>query len=299
MFTLPAGLFRIRWRQTSHQQSPQRATQLTLEVLEDRTVPSVTLRKGVIYIHQTPRSDELIIIPGVGGRKYTVIDNGRKYNFRASQVYGGQVNYHGLGGGDFFVNPIKKLRNWADGGPGDDTLRTGYAGGDTLVGGAGNDNLGAAGVSKTNFLFGGEGDDTLSSGPGSDELYGESGNDQLNGGGGNDMLAGGDGNNTLAGGIGNDSLYGAGGNDYLDGGGDSDHLAGGPGTDTLVGGAGADWMDGGMDGVADELVGDDGPDTFVAEWYPPFGTAFLDNRDKPRDYVRDVDEVIPKIPGLG
>lgn len=83
-----------------------------------------------------------------------------------------------------------------------------------IYGGAGDDEIHGASVSCA--LFGGEGNDVLSSqmnsntildgGVGDDSLYGHVGNDAMYGGDGNDYLSGFAGADSLYGGIGNDSL---------------------------------------------------------------------------------------------
>lgn len=91
-------------------------------------------------------------------------------------------------------------------------------------------------------LYGGGGDDTLSSAVANDTLNGGAGNDRLSSGDGSDFLYGGIGNDTLFGGSdsdpahSNDALYGGAGDDSLQGSlGCNDRLAGGAGNDTLVG----------------------------------------------------------------
>jgi hypothetical protein len=105
----------------------------------------------------------------------------------------------------------------------------GLGGDETIVGGRGNDQLGAR-----------NGDNRLFGGPGNDMLFGGSGNDVLNGGPGNDWLEGGPGNDVLNGGPGNDRLQGGPGNDVLNGGPGNDLLVAGPGRDLLNGGPGDD-----------------------------------------------------------
>jgi Ca2+-binding RTX toxin-like protein len=60
-----------------------------------------------------------------------------------------------------------------------------------------------------------------------------------------------------------DRIYGRDGDDTLLGGGGDDHMFGEGDFDRLEGGAGRDFLDGGLDGFADELVGDGDRDTFV------------------------------------
>jgi len=116
-----------------------------------------------------------------------------------------------------------------------------------LFGQAGNDTITvdeANGPMPAAFLFGGDGNDTLSGGSGNDMLFGQSGNDTLLGKGGNDQLFGGDGNDTLTGGAGDDQVFGQAGNDRMiwNPGDGSDLFEGGDGTDTaeVNGGNGAE-----------------------------------------------------------
>jgi Ca2+-binding RTX toxin-like protein len=84
------------------------------------------------------------------------------------------------------------------GNEGEDILRGGLAGNDSLFGGKGKDVLFSALNSGKGYLSGGED---------SDALYGFGGNDTLIGGKGNDMIISGNGNNTLTGGLGKDYLF--------------------------------------------------------------------------------------------
>ena len=138
-----------------------------------------------------------------------------------------------------------------DGGAGDDTLRAGDRGSDTLQGGLGNDRL-FGGSGGTNTLHGGAGLDTLLGGSqGTNYLYGEADDDQLTGGdSSSNTLSGGDGNDVLVGGNSStNTLSGDAGNDRLTGGyGAGNTLDGGDGNDTIVGG----------DDSTNILVGDGG-----------------------------------------
>lgn len=111
----------------------------------------------------------------------------------------------------------------------DAVVLTGTSGSDTLVGGAGDDQL--SGKKGADILIGDAGDDVLKGGRGQDELRGGAGADQLFGGRSGDELFGG---------AGNDVLKGNRGHDDLDGGAGADILVGGLGDDELYGGAGAD-----------------------------------------------------------
>ncbi len=168
-----------------------------------------------------------------------------------------------------------------NGGDGNDYLQGG-AGADTVMGGLGNDTIfgfddstqtysPTPAVDLANKLYGGAGNDKITSGNGADLLYGEDGNDTLSGGLGADTIDGGAGNdmlyaatplysydyygndlsaNALSGGAGNDTLYGSTGKDTLAGGTENDYVYGGSGNDLLSGDAGAD-----------DLWGGDGNDT--------------------------------------
>lgn len=131
-------------------------------------------------------------------------------------------------------------QNYIDGRGGNDTISGGWAlspgTADTLIGGAGDDDITAsAGGFEADLLYGGIGNDTLR-GP-SATLYGEDGDDLLIGGPGWGHHASG---NALYGGTGNDTMQGGG---YLDGGDGNDlmdtrygaSVEAGLGNDTLTG----------------------------------------------------------------
>ncbi len=117
---------------------------------------------------------------------------------------------------------------------------------------------------KTIRIIGGKGDDVITvSIPGNaritTQLYGGTGNDVLTSGDGNDSLFGGPGNDTLSGGKGHDTVRGGTGDDSLVGGGGNDALHGEAGRDTLRGGAGRNKLDGGI-GI-DSFFGTKGADS--------------------------------------
>jgi Ca2+-binding RTX toxin-like protein len=155
-----------------------------------------------------------------------------------------------------------------DGGDDDDQL-TSSNGGDTLLGGQGDDTLSDAddtAFAGNDLIDGGDGDDTILLGFGSDNVIGGAGADTVrmgtgddtvrlddlandgragetknihtdvetvDGGGGGDTMFGNAGPNTLLGGPGNDLIDGAGGNDVLEGGAGADDLIGGAGVDRV------------------------------------------------------------------
>ena len=131
------------------------------------------------------------------------------------------------------IDPSKRIRgDKMFGGDGDDVISTNW-GNDSLFGDDGDDKLSSG--QGDDILRGGEGNDELDGGRHNDKLYGERGNDTLDGGLGEDSLYGGTGNDTLKGSHSSDSLYGGEGNDYLNGEGGNDLLKGGDGNDTLLG----------------------------------------------------------------
>lgn len=146
-----------------------------------------------------------------------------------------------------------------DGTAGADTLEIaaagtgeiGYHGGTPQLGGtpglvdagAGADTVLSHGGS---YVFGGEGDDSLTDDGAGSALYGGAGNDQL---------VGGPGGSHLDGGIGDDVIQGGAGDDVIEGG---EHLGQPGGADVIDGGAGDDVIRGG--GGADRLSGGDGND---------------------------------------
>ena len=95
-------------------------------------------------------------------------------------------------------------------------------------------------TSGDDYVFGGDGNDTIRGLGGNDDLFGDDGRDKLHGGAGNDWLEGGEGNDDLFGGDNNDFLWGEEGDDELFGDNNDDYLDGGEGADTLDGGDGRD-----------------------------------------------------------
>ncbi|MEH2106942.1 calcium-binding protein [Nostoc sp.] len=159
--------------------------------------------------------------------------------------------------------------------------------GDTLIGGAGDDELRVEGASNyfltNNQLFvgnlahqfsevenvrltGTSGNDTINASQallsGRTFLFGGAGNDTIIGSRGLDQINGGDGNDSIVGGTGFNFLRGNNGNDTLIGGNDNNNLNGGQGNDFLQGGAGRDsFSDSAFDGAGDDqYIGGAGED---------------------------------------
>jgi hypothetical protein len=112
--------------------------------------------------------------------------------------------------------------------------------------------------------------------------YGGNDGNQFLGGSGNDNFFGGAATDYFYGGGGVDWLVGRGGADYLYGEGGNDHLYGEGGIDYLHGGSDDDHLNGGLDGLPDQLWGESGNDTFVAEFFVL--VSVIGNRDLPNDF---------------
>jgi len=215
-----------------------------------------------------------------------------------------------------------------DGGDGDDTIYggvgndtiTGGAGSDTVFGGEGDDVIDTSGPDSTSVdampdlgypglypaddnpdndkdvVYGGAGNDTITTGDDADIIFGGTGNDTIDGGidadtidggDGDDVIIGGEGSDTIDGGAGDDTIYaglapgspdalnipddGTGpfgpdlvpnnGMDTVHGGDGNDSIYGADDNDTLYGDAGDDYIDGGIDD--DTIDGGSGNDTLI------------------------------------
>lgn len=209
-------------------------------------------------------------------------------------IYGGADNDFILTG----ASPAGGFANFVNGNKGTDTVNGSLTDADTLLGGQGNDLIGAYSITLdynqdnpvtgitggrgggTDFLNGNLGDDTIVGGAGDDTIYGEDGNDliidsnsYITGTGGRNTIDAGVGNDTVAGSA-NDSILMGAGDDlgvlsggssnsaggFLDGGAGNDALVGGDGSDAIFGGTGDDTIDG-FDGP-DSETGGAGADLF-------------------------------------
>ena len=147
---------------------------------------------------------------------------------------------------------------------------------DTVFGGAGDDTITTG--DDQDVIDGGDGDDTIDSGIDDDTVLGGAGDDTIISGEGNDTVEGGDGDDLIYGGLGpsvpdtlnieddgsNASGFGPdpvpnNGKDVLDGGAGNDTIFGEDDDDLLIGGTGDDFLDGGIDD--DTLLGGEGDDT--------------------------------------
>ncbi|MEW5685746.1 MAG: calcium-binding protein [Pseudomonadota bacterium] len=143
----------------------------------------------------------------------------------------------------------------------------GFASDDVLSGGIGADTLSGGGGS--NYLRGAEGDDSIVGGAGFDDINGNMGNDTCVSGGGDDWVVGGRDNDSLQGSEGANLVYGNLGADTCEGGAGNDIVRGGQENDVVRGGAGADYVSG--DKGDDTVSGGAGADQFHS-----FGDAGLD-----------------------
>ena len=145
-----------------------------------------------------------------------------------------------------------------DGGSGNDFMFAGHGIGDTLIGGAGDDEIVGSDDGKDDpkfddaIRFG----DVIDGGDGHDVIYGLGGGDQINGGTGNDVIYGGTHGDRIVAGVDaivapvvdNDLVYGGDGDDIIFGGDGNDALRGGNGANTIDGGLGVNDID--LTGVA-------------------------------------------------
>ena len=174
-------------------------TRLSLDDLEDRSVPSIDLVNGVVYIVGSGSADTVTVSYGNNSTVRVVWEHEGQMEVRsavASTVT--KISFSGGGGEDSFENTTAKS-SYVDGGAGADILKGG-SGADRLYGGDGNDEL--LGGSGGDYLEGGLGKDILRGG-GNDDwlvgcypevssdhldagnyLYGDGGNDELTGSGG-------------------------------------------------------------------------------------------------------------------
>jgi Ca2+-binding RTX toxin-like protein len=159
---------------------------------------------------------------------------------------------------DGIANTNPNVAMSAFGRAGMDTLISG-AGVDDLDGGADNDLIDsqagmdtASGGDGDDVVIGGLDTDTINGDMGNDILIGGSGTDLMNGGDGNDFMRGNGGKDTMSGGDGNDTMYGDQSGDFIQGDAGNDQLAGRAGNDVLFGGDGAD-----------RIIGEDGSDFII------------------------------------
>lgn len=188
--------------------------------------------------------DMLWFLPDHRGDIY--VPDGIKIVNRASRAFwAGRGTTNGIA--NIFANT---LDGHIDAGRGALGIIRAQGGNDTIIGGT--------------EVYGGAGDDKITTYWLRDLIYGGSGNDTIDGGEGDDTIYGGTGNDSIIGGTGNDLIYGGPGDDRLSGGDGNDTLYSGPGQSTIWGGAGDDVIH--ADGGSNVLYGQTGADTF--HFYP-------------------------------
>ncbi len=138
---------------------------------------------------------------------------------------------------------------------------------DTVFGGSGDDTISTG--DDADYIDGGIGDDVIDAGIDNDSVDGGAGDDVITGGEGVDLIDGGDGNDLIYGGLDNDTfdipdavdLLPGNNIDTLEGGAGNDTIFGRDDDDVLFGGTGDDTLDGGIDD--DSIEGGEGADTII------------------------------------
>lgn len=123
----------------------------------------------------------------------------------------------------------------------------------TFEGSEGNDTINATLINRTNIINAHGGDDiifgniiagnTINGGAGNDQIHGGNSIDNIHGGTGDDFIFGQGGNDIINAGEGDDTIFGGEGDDYIVGGDGNDWLQGDDGADILIGGLGNDSYD--------------------------------------------------------
>ncbi len=166
-----------------------------LEVLDDRSLMSITLTNGLLDVIGTTGADQIrVTLASPSTLQVTVNTTGESRQFKLSAVT--KITVHARGGDDdVVIGPNITIPAEVHGGPGNDTI-LGGGGNDLLRGGTGNDSINGRG-----------GNDTILGGLSDDYLVGGLGNDMLDGQAGNDLLSGGAGTNTLMNGTDVDTTF--------------------------------------------------------------------------------------------
>lgn len=257
------GFAMFSWKkrkaQANRSQKRSQATGQHYYGLESRQMLAVTVLQdgaGVIQI-QGDNYDNTVQVSSVGNDVRVSVTGQGNYNFAANGV--NSLRFLGANGDDSFTN-LTDIDTWAAGHRGDDIIVTG-GGNDKVYGGFGEDTLSSTG--GTNILNGLEDIDTITGGIGNDTIYGFEGNDIINGGAGHDYIVAGRGDDVIHGGSGNDTVYGYFGNDLIYGGTGNDFLYSQQGDDEVYGEDGNDHVRGGS-GV-DMLEGNDGDDYMLGD----------------------------------
>lgn len=239
----------------------------TFENLESRTLKSADLRSGVLTIDGTDRRDVIAVkeVTRAGVEKTVVTMNGKSQSFLASKVRSLKVT-------------ARKGNDTID-------IASSVTAPAVVNAGAGNDNVSAATFDEndeemvflpedelderaiTDFVYGGDGSDTITGDlvrlvaygeRGDDEIFGSMTSDCIYGGEGDDIIDADFGDDEIFGGFDDDTIYGGDGDDQLDGDEGDDDIFGQDGDDDMDGGYGDDTENGGEGD--DDLTGDYGND---------------------------------------
>jgi len=147
-------------------------------------------------------------------------------------------------GDDYFQAAEDGLPDTFSGGTGRDILSYSNYDDDVTASLADGAKTGDAGENNTTsgfeWLYGGDGNDTLTGTAASNEIFGNGGDDTLNGLGGGDAMNGGAGDDVVNGGDGDDQMGGGNGDDQLNGDAGNDYFLYDDGSDTWRGGDGND-----------------------------------------------------------
>jgi hypothetical protein len=227
------------------------------------TQPVVMVNGGDLLVIGTPDPDTIIISHLSAGVVRVRTDLGS-----ATFPVSGQLIVNSGQGNDYVVANGILVPTTLDLAEGDDYGSSGLQD-DTIIGGAGDDQINASGgvnliwgdtVGEQDLATGGK--DIISSLGGNDTIYGGGQNDQIFPGDGDDYVNAGQGDDVVSAGAGNDRVYGGAGADQLYGDEGNDLLSGGDGGDVLVGRTGSDVLIGGLG--ADSINGDEGTDLLFA-----------------------------------
>src|SRR5947207_2720061 len=207
------------------------AAEMVVQRLEERRMLSVSLDDGIWTIAAGDDRNHVIVVdvlPTNTKKLRATIDGKVAGTVAIADV--DSVEIDSGGGDDKITFNVSNKDLWVDvyagdgndtiiGGAGDDDL-SGEGGDDSIVGGGGDD-----------FIWGDEGNDTIDGGKGNDEIYADDGNDSIEGGEGDDSIYAGRGDDEVSGDEGDDDISGGWGNDDIDGDGGDDDISGGKGSD--------------------------------------------------------------------
>ncbi|HQR08738.1 MAG TPA: hypothetical protein PLN21_18070 [Gemmatales bacterium] len=262
---------------------PRRA-RLNIETLEARDCPAIGVSHTNFWVtfNLTSPSDVSVAVtdieylesnlpgkPVVKLLQVTAHDNLKNKDYSAWIRESGinKVTINGGSGADKITVDLA-MTTYIYGNGGKDFI-TGGQGINWIYGGDGDDTL--IGNGKANHIYGGYGNDTILGGDGPNYLFGDGDIDDIWGGGNNDEIHGGSGDDTLHGMGGNDRIYGEDGNDTLWGGNDEDSLYGGKGNDKLYGENGSDFLDDGSGSAVSAEINDGGSGNNFMAYLPVIG----------------------------